>query len=287
MRGIRLIGVPYHAGDDRHPASEGPRRLFEAGAAAVVCHTGSSVKLRVIDRGGAFRDTASSSAAVNKATAADVGAALAADELPIVIAGSCVSCQGVLGGFQHSDCGAVWIDAHADFNTPESSASGFFPGMSLAVITGHCFRDYWAQIGDNTPLKEDRIVVLGVRDVSPPAERERLEESAMRVVEWRDGKAQDDVAAALNTLAAAVDDIYLHIDFDAFAPDVAPGVADEPVVGGLSADDAEEIVDAVGARFRIKAATLATFTPAHDEENKTLALALRLLDLIGNCAGAA
>src|SRR2546421_10841885 len=52
-------------------------------------------------------------------------------------------------------------------------------GMSAAVITGHCYRNYWAQIGDNMPIAEDAIVMFGVRDVSPQAERERLQRSAI------------------------------------------------------------------------------------------------------------
>ena len=171
---ISLIQVPYHAGDDRHPSSAGPGRLIEAGAVDLLISQGHDVGVERAARSGPFRDTASSSAAVNRHLASLVRTSLSAGRFPLVLAGSCVASHGVLGGFEHADCGAVWIDAHADFNTPETSASGFFPGMSLAVLTGHCYRDYWAQIGDRTPLAQDAIVMFGVRDVSPEAERERL-----------------------------------------------------------------------------------------------------------------
>ena len=59
--------------------------------------------------------------------------------------------------------------------------------MSVAIITGHCYRDYWAQIGDNTPLGEDTIAMFGLRDLSPEAEQERLQSSGIQVVEWHDG----------------------------------------------------------------------------------------------------
>jgi arginase len=271
-----LIQVPYHAGDDRHGASEGPRRLIEAGAVELLASRGVAVTVECVDRGGPFRDTASSSAAVNKHLAAVVARTVEAGALPIVLAGSCNSCMGVLGGFEHSRCGAVWIDAHADFNTPESTTSGFFPGMSLAVVTGHCYRDYWSQIGDSTPLHEDAIALFGVRDLNPQAERERLEQSAIDVVEPRRS-----VAEALARLAERVQEVYLHVDFDGFAPEVAPGVADEPVPGGLTFDDAQLIVRGVFERFRVRAVTLATYTPANDEDEKTLRLALRLIDLLG------
>jgi len=242
------------------------------------------VTVELADRGGPFRDTASSSAAVNKQVATNVRAAIDAGHFPLVVAGSCVTCQGVLAGFDHTNCGVVWLDAHADFNTPDTAASGFFPGMSLAVTTGHCYANYWAQVGDNTPLNEENIVMFGVRDLWPDGERKRLEESQIRVVAWRDGKPETDVIAPLDELARRVQDVYLHIDFDGFAPDVAPGIVDEPVPGGLSRENAETIVRAAGARFRIRAATLATYTPDRDEEEKTLQVALRLIELIGESA---
>jgi arginase len=278
---VSLIQVPYHAGDDRHGSSDGPRRLIEAGAVDQLRAQGNGVTVERAERAGPFRDTASSSAVVNKAVAALVRAAIGAGRLPIVVAGSCVTCHGVLAGFDHSACGAVWIDAHADFNTPDTALSGFFPGMSLAVATGHCYANYWGQIGDNTPLVEENVLMYGVRDLWPEAERERLQRSAINVVRWRDGEPERDVVLALDELARRVDEIYLHIDLDGFAPEVAPGIVDEPVPGGLSLEDATTIVRAAAERFHIRAATLATFTPDRDESDKTLRLGLRLIQLIG------
>src|SRR5690349_25160240 len=82
--------------------------------------------------------------------------------------------------------------------------------------------------------------------------------SAITVVPWRDGKPESDICAALDKLADRVDDIYLHIDFDGFSPDVAPGIVDEPVPGGLSEEQAEAVIHGAGDRFRLRAATLAT-----------------------------
>jgi arginase len=212
----------------------------------------------------------------NRRVAAVVTRVIGEGRLPLVLAGSCNAALGVVAALDAARCGAVWIDAHADFNTPETTVSGYFPGMSAAVVTGACFRDYWAA----TPLAEDRLVLLGVRDVSPDAERERLGRSAVRVVEWRDGKPRGDPLALLDALAEDTNEVYLHIDFDAFAPDVAPGIVDEPVPGGLSLADAESIVSATTERFRIRAATLATYTPERDEDDRTLRVGVRLIELI-------
>jgi arginase len=276
---VALIQVPYAIGDDRHGASNGAARLVEAGAAG---DRGGFVESVV--RPGPFGDSVSASTSVNKEVAAVVARAIEADLLPIILAGSCDVCIGVLAGFAHSRCGVVWIDAHADFNTPESTVSGFFPGMSAAVITGHCYRKLWAEIGDSTPVREEAVVMLGVRDLAPEEERERLERSAIRVVAWEAGRRKADVVTTLNELAGRVDEVYLHVDLDAFDPEVAPAVFDAPVPGGLSLADARELIGAVHDRFRIKAAAVTTYNPDLDEDARTLELALDVIELISGRA---
>jgi arginase len=279
---VCLVEVPYAIGDERHAASEGPPRLVDAlvGLAA----RGVAATAERVERGAPFADSASASLAVNKEVARVVGNARASGQLPIVLAGSCDVAMGVLAGFDHSRCGVVWIDAHADFNTPESTVSGFFPGMSAAVITGHCYRNFWAQVGDAKPVPEEAMVMLGLRELSPEAERERLDRSAIRVVAWRDGKPQADVLGCLDELRTRVDDVYLHVDLDALDPDVAPGIVDAPVPGGLSLEDAEAILRAIADRFRISAAAVTTYNPELDEDEKTLRVALRIVELLGECA---
>jgi arginase len=277
---VSLILVPYHAGDERPASSAGPTRLLEAGAVDVLGDHRIDVAVETVERRLPYRDTASAAADVNEGLAAAVSRADRAGRLPIVLSGSCNTALGVLAGFEHSRCAAVWLDAHADFNTPESTASGFFPGMSLAIVTGHCYADYWAQIGDNTPLAEEHVALFGVRELSPRAEHERLERAAIEMVPWLDGEPQGDVAACLDRLAGRAEDAYLHVDFDGFAPEVAPGVADEPVPGGLTKAQADLIIRQTCNRFRLRAVTMATYAPAHDEASKTLTLALGLIDVI-------
>ena len=278
---ICVIQVPYTIGDDRHGASKGPERLVEAGAERLLAANGMEVTRERVERRAPYADSASSSRAVNTELAGTVREATERGQLPLVVAGSCDACLGILGGFEHSRCGVVWLDAHADFNTPESTASGFFPGMAAAIVTGHCYRKLWAQVGDSTPVSEDAMVMLGTRDLSPAEERERLERSAIDVVGWRDGKPQADVVAALDRLATRVRDVYVHIDMDGFDPEVAPGIVDAPVPGGLSLAEAEDAIRAVAARFKIRAVALTTYNPELDEDEKTLRVGLRMIELLG------
>jgi arginase len=285
---VALIQVPYMLGDEGHGAAGGPARYLGGGAKELLEAKGLEVAVERVERRGRgpFRDAPAASFAVNLELAEVVRGAIAVGRLPLVLAGSCDASLGVFAGFDHARCGVVWIDAHADFNTPESSVSGFFPGMSAAVIAGHCHRDLWAQAGDATPVAEEAMLMLGVRELSPEAERERLERSAVRVVPWRGGRPEGDVDAALDDLAGLVDDVYLHIDNDSFDPATAPGIVDEPVAGGLSLGQMEEILGGVASRFRIRAAALTTFTPARDEDDRTLRAGLRILDLLGDHAAA-
>src|SRR5260370_12664348 len=122
-------------------------------------------------------------------------------------------------------------------------------------------------------------VMLGVGD--PEAvERKLLELSAIQVVGWKEGKAQRDVLASLDALAKRVREIYLHIDMDVLSLEVAPGLVMPPVEGGVSLLDMEEIMIAVAGRFRIRAATLATYNPDLDRDEKTLRAGLRIMEAL-------
>ncbi len=284
---VCLIQVPYAMGNEYDGGSKGPQRYVQAGAQQILEARGLAVTMKRVERGMPFRDTASASSAVNKELAQLVRQAIAAQQLPLVLTGSCDASLGVLAGFDHTHCGVIWCDAHGDFNTPDSTVSGFFAGMSLAVIAGHCYQNYWAQIGQSTPIAEAAMLLLGVLDLSPAAERERLEHSAIHVVNWQEGKPQADVLTCMDSLTRRVQEVYLHIDLDALDPQVAPGLVDAPVPGGLSMPQMEEVIRAVAARFRLRAVTLATYNPDRDQEEKTLRAGLCIIDLLVECAGLA
>jgi arginase len=279
---VCLIDVPFAMGDDRHDAADGARRLIEDGGRDLFARRGIACREQRIVRGVPFADTASACRAVQREVAGAVAAAGAAGELPIVIAGSCDAAAGVLAGLDRERCGVVWIDAHADFNTPDSTVTGFFPGMALAIVTGHCYAAWWAQIGNAAAVPESHVALLGVRDLSPDAERERLARSEILRVEWKGGRPDGDVEGTLATLAGRVDDVYLHIDLDALDPPIAPGIVDEPVPHGLSRSQLDEVVDAVTGALRVRAVALTTYVPSRDRDGVTHATALRVLARIAD-----
>lgn len=93
----------------------------------------------------------------------------------------------------------------------------------------------------------------------------------------REGQADRDIALTLDELARRTHEVYLHVDFDAFAPELAPGTADEPVPGGLTLEQAQTIIAGTAERILIRAATFATYAPDRDREERTLRLALTLI----------
>ncbi len=282
---VLLIYVPFMAGDAAHPVAAAPDHYARAGTESLLAGKGvTATHRRVQAQCGVGAGVASASMAVNHGVRLAVRSAISTARLPIVLAGSCDAAIGVVAGLGGGRCGIVWIDAHADFNTPVSSASGFFPGMSLAVVTGHCYRELLASLGGRPPVPEQLVVLAGVRSLSPPAEARRLQDSAIHAIPWQQGRPQGDVVLVLEQLAGQVDEVYLHIDNDAFDPHTAPGIVDEPVPGGLSLPQMEDILHAVTARLRIAAATIATYTPARDQQNRTLLADLRIIELLGEYA---
>jgi arginase len=282
---VSVIYVPFMAGDANHPAAEGCGRYARSGVERLLASRGVMVDgQRVNVRPDIGPDTASASKAVNQELRLAVRSAISAARLPIVLAGSCDAGIGVVAGLPGKRYGIIWIDAHGDFNTPESSISGFFPGMSLAILTGHCYPKLWASVSDHPPIPEDRVVLAGVRSLSPPAEARRLRDSAIQVIPWKHGKPQGDINSVLDRLAGQIDGVYLHIDNDAFDPSVAPGIVDEPVPGGLSLDQMELLLHATTSRLPLAAVTIATYTPANDQQDRTLESNLRILELLGDHA---
>lgn len=282
---VSLLYVPFMAGDGAHPVSQAPAYYARAGTEALLAGLGvlgSSHRVGIGTPAGPGGPAAA--AAVSRVLQQTVRSAVTAGRLPIVLAGSCDAAIGVAAGLDPGRCGLVWVDAHGDFNTPQSSASGFFPGMSLAVVTGHCHQQLWTSLGGRPRIPEELVVLAGVRSLSPAAEARRLHNSAIHVVPWEQGMPRGDITAALDQLASHADQVYLHIDNDAFDPATAPGVVDEPVPGGLSLGQMEALIQALAARLPIAAATIATYTPANDRHDQTLTADLRIIELLAQHA---
>ena len=268
-----LIDVPSASGESARDAARGPGRLLDAGLVE-----------RLAARGAAVSRVSAAAPAGPAAVRDAVAFAVADGALPVVLAGSCDTSVAVAGGIDRDGCAVVWIDAHADFMTPETSPGASLDEMALAVLCGHCREDVRVAAGVARPVPEEAVVLLGVRELGPDAERERLERSSIGVVGWRDGGPVGDVDACLDATARTATGALLHIDLDALDPAVAPGVSRPAGAGGLSARAAENVVRAVAGRMTLRAVTLAAFVPGRDVDDRTLDAALRVLDAVAEVA---
>jgi arginase len=271
---IALIQVPYHLGHEGVGMGAGPDRLLEAGAAGSLTDAGHDVEIvRVARRNGETNEIGASFEVVRRVAEA-VARATAGNAFPLVLAGNCMTSVGVVAGLDRG-VGVVWLDAHADFNTPETTQSGFQDGMGLSILTGSGWRALRETVPGFRAVPEANVVIVGVRDVDL-AEQERLDASAIQVV------APDDTARAdeaLERLREHVEAVYLHIDLDVLDP--AEGRANEYASpGGLAAAEVERLVGAVGGRFAIRAAAVTAYNPAGDPEGRIPPLAATFMSRI-------
>lgn len=285
---LTIISVPYAAGRLEEGMGKGPSRYLAAGADERLRKLGhdvdvASVHAPVDDA----QDEPEAAARIAAALAAAVAQASDSGRFPLVLAGNCNSCLGTLAGLRVASTGAatelgiVWFDAHGDLNTPETTPSGFFDGMGLAIATGRCLPELREKAALLRPVSEAAVLHLGSRDLDPP-ELDCLERAPMlslSAAQMQEGPPGEALVAALSTLRARVADVYLHVDIDVLAGEFAPGV-DFPSPGGLTRAELEDAIRHVAGRFTIRAAALTAYDPDHERDDLTLRSGLRLMEVI-------
>ena len=145
--------------------------------------------------------------------------------LTVGLLGNCTSVIGVLGGLQNSgtdgelqDVGLVFIDAHGDFNVPETTLSGMLGGMPVAVSAGMALHNLRRESGLDSGIRTEHIVMGAVRDLDP-LERELVDASQIQHLSTADlANRPDLVRAQIERLAESTDVIYVHIDMDVLDP---------------------------------------------------------------------
>lgn len=282
MLKLNLIQVPYHMGQQNIGPGKAPKRYIDGGLIEHLYDKDVKLWVGIVERGGFYTGELDAIMAINMALSQQVAEALGEDRFPLVIAGNCNSALGTLTGIgDPGRIGIVWFDAHGDFNTPETSMSGWFEGMPLAIAAGRGHADLWRQMGNGEHIPESQIVLVGPRDLDPP-EAELLAQSDVTVLSAEDLKQNglaEVLTPALDRLRESVDTIYLHLDMDVHDMACAPGV-DFHLPGGLNREDMAQAIHLVGERFAIRAAALTSFNPDHDEDDLTLQTGLALVDAV-------
>ncbi|HEY5907580.1 MAG TPA: arginase family protein [Vicinamibacteria bacterium] len=154
-----------------------------------------------------------------------VAAERRAGGFPVGLLANCSALMGMLGGLQHSGPGArplrvglVFIDAHGDFNTPETTLSGMLGGMPVSISAGLALQRLRLKSGLDPALPEPHIVLAGVRDTDP-LEQDLLDRSAVQFLSVADIRAAADaVDRQMQRLSSLTDVIYVHVDMDVLDP---------------------------------------------------------------------
>jgi arginase len=246
-----FISVPFWMGD------------FSPPHAATARHTWRLVTPSLPDGGATER-----MGDLCRAVADTVASVRAEERLPVVMAGDCTVSIGVLAGLQRElpDLMLVWYDAHGDFNTPETTPSGFIGGMPLAMLCGRGEQTIVAAAGASV-LPEAEVILTDARDLDP-------------------GEAEAVAASAVNHLADVADlttsslpdkPIYIHFDCDVLKTSDLPAVS-YPAEGGPSLDTIEASLNRLADTKRIAAISVSMWNPAMDRERQAELVVMGLIE---------
>lgn len=177
-----------------------------------------------------------------------------------------------------SRVGLIWIDAHTDMNTPETTPSGNIHGMVLSVLTGNGPRELLALGGGKPMVSPDVVSIIGARDIDGP-ERDLVKESGVRVFTMTEidergiAACMDEALARANTGTAGY---HLSFDLDSIDPLEAPGVG-TPVPGGLTYREAHLICEKAARSESLLSLEMVELNPVLDLGNQTALLAVELI----------
>jgi len=269
---IALITVPYDSGRRALRMGGGPLRLLECGSIRRLEAARHSVRHVPIELNDHFWTEIGAARRLQQLVAGEVREAMSRGERPIVLSGNCNSSVGTVAGVGARDIGVIWLDAHPDLETPETTPSGFYDGQALSTLTGRCWRQITSTVPNFSPVPSDRVLVVGGREASD-AERDALES-----FEWmREDMLSSD--AALDRFASRVRKVYLHIDLDVHGAE-SIRANEYASAGGPTPAEVRAFVRRAASRFEILAAALTAFDPVADVDGHAADAALELLDLV-------
>ncbi len=291
---VAVIGAALDLGAGRRGVDMGPSAIRYAGLdqriadLGYVCHDRGNVETAVAEAT-AVGDEKARFLPQIKATCTRV-AGLVAEAVrgglfPLVLGGDHSVALGTLAGLAevHGPGGALWIDAHGDLNSPETSPSGNVHGMVLAAALGLAGPRFQEDGWGLPALEEGRFALVGVRSLDD-GERELLGRLDARVFTMSDVDrlgAERAVREALTHVAGG-GFVHVSLDMDALDPEVAPGVG-TPVRGGLSYREAHLALELVAESGLASALDVVEVNPILDRENETATLAV---DLVASALGA-
>jgi arginase len=189
---------------------------------------------------------------------------------------SCSGLMGMLAGFQMAGLdrkalrvGLVWLDAHGDINTPETSLSGLLAGMPVAVATGMCLERLRLECGLKEALSTDHVTMLGVREVDP-LEQEIIDRNGIRRITVNEIREDSPIIEEeMSRLDALTDLIYVHLDLDVLDPREVPGHG-LTAEGGPTSQELGNILEVIFRSSRARGLGVAGYPVGKDPNGITM-----------------
>lgn len=289
---IRIMGVPLDLGQSRRGVDMGPSAVRVAGLEARLEELG-----HVVEDGGNVAVAIPEQKTVGDPNAkylkeitatctklADlVLKTLDAGVVPLVLGGDHSVAAGTVAGVsefyrrQNQRIGLIWIDAHTDINTPESSPSGNVHGMPLAAITGLGPPELSHIFNFSPKVNPDNCVLVGVRDIDA-VEKENVRRAGIEVFTMRDideRGMRTVMEEALRAAGRGTVGYHVSLDMDWIDPEDAPGVG-TPVRGGATYREAHLAMEIMADHGRMLSFEIVEVNPVIDEHNRTADLAVEL-----------
>ncbi|MGH9354587.1 MAG: arginase [Terriglobia bacterium] len=291
---VRILGVPLDLGQQRRGVDMGPSALRAAGLNATLRALGHSVEdsgnLHVRNPeeqhfGDKHAKYLNEIAETCGAVAGRIQKALGEGFFPLSLGGDHSLAIGTVGGaskFLHDrgkSAGLIWIDAHADMNTPEISPSGNVHGMPFAALLGFGPEALTGINGLLPKVRAGNCVLVGARDMDA-RERKVVKDSGIHVFTMRDIDEQGMRAVMEKSLSLSMNGaagFAVSLDMDAMDPEEAPGVG-TPVQGGLTFREAHLAMEMVADSGKMLAMDLVEINPILDIMNKTASLGVGLIN---------
>ena len=290
-RAVDIIGVPMDLGGFRRGVDMGPSAIRYAGLGARLTALGYSVRdrgnVRVRDRDQDVEIEYAHGArqahhAEEIVRAAEELAKVVADiaksgATPVVLGGDHSIGMGTIAGLARAGhrVGVIWVDAHGDINTPDTTPSGNVHGMPFAVALGLADDPFPKALRGTTDGTAG--VLLAIRDIDP-GEKGNIKRAGVTPITMADIDRIGMAKAMENAIAVASkgDGIHLSLDMDAIDPDEAPGVG-TPVRGGLTYREAQLAMEMLAASGKLRSIEVCEVNPILDRENRTATLAVELI----------
>lgn len=285
---VGLAKLPFSGTFGRPEHDEGPKTMEEGGLLAHLteweCEIIENIEVKLTEEDEKAYGARYRLGLANNHLADIVANQIKADVLPIGLLANCNGLMGMLAGHQRSGktkdtkkVGLVWVDAHGDFNTPETSLSGMMGGMPVAISTGLCLHHIRRTSGLDPALAMKYVTMMGVRDTDP-WEQYLIDTHDISQITVDDIKRLSPaIDMEMDRLSRITDLVYVHIDLDVLDPSDIPG-AGLPVKNGPTAKELGQALELMFEYPNVKGFGIASYPWSRDTEHRGLKSVYRLIE---------